>query len=257
MKIVASDYDGTLRIAQFVDKKDLDEISAFRKAGNMFGIVTGRSMESIKTEIEVNGIAFDFIVANNGGVIYDSNFNKLQCLYMDFNKALDIISYIKSLDCASFVINDGYHRYKFSIDTTQVDTKYSNMPDLSNREEEVLDNGKIAQLVISLNDSELADEIANYININFRGYAVAYVNINCVDIVPEGVSKAQGLYFIEQAFSLEHDEIYTIGDSFNDLPMIEEFHGFAVSHARTRIKDAAQGVYTSVGECIADVRKSI
>ncbi|MGX8852663.1 HAD-IIB family hydrolase [Amedibacillus sp. YH-ame10] len=253
MKIVASDYDGTLRTQEYVDKKDIEMIRKFRKAGNMFGIVTGRSMESIKQEIKNNEIEFDFIVANNGGVIYDREFQKLQCLYMDFHKALDIISYIKEVDCASYVINDGYHRYKFSIDEQQVDHKYANMPDQNFREEEVLDNGKIAQLVISLNDSELADEIAHHINVHFKGYAVAYVNINCVDIVPAGVSKAEGLYFIENEYHLCHEDIYAIGDSFNDVPMIQEFHGCAVAHARTVIKEQAEAVYASVGACIADV----
>ena len=255
MKIVASDYDGTLRTEMYVDKKDIESIKRFRKEGNMFGIVTGRSMESIKKEIEVNDIQFDFIVANNGGVIYDRNFQKLQCLYMDFHKALDIITYIKSLDCASYVINDGYHRFKFAVDPSQEDTKYGNMPDNNAHEEDVLDNGKIAQLVVSLNDGVLANEIAHYINTNFRGYAVAYVNVHCVDIVPDGVSKAEGLYFIEQEYALDHDSIYTIGDSFNDLPMLKEFHGNAVAHALDVIQEVAENVYVSVGELIEEVSK--
>lgn len=120
MKVLASDYDGTLRTGEMVDTKDVEAIHAFREQGNVFGLVTGRSMESIKKEIERNGFEFDFIIANNGGVVYDANFNKLQCLYMDFNKALDIISYIKTLDCVSFVINDGYNRYKVRVDENQI-----------------------------------------------------------------------------------------------------------------------------------------
>lgn len=102
MKILASDYDGTLRTEELVDINDVHAIHEFRAAGNMFGLVTGRSMESIQTEIQKNKIEFDFIVANNGGVIYDRDFQRLQVLYMDFNKALDIIAYIKTLDCVSF-----------------------------------------------------------------------------------------------------------------------------------------------------------
>lgn len=250
MKLLASDYDGTLRTGELVDRKDIEAIHEFRKAGNLFGLVTGRSMESVKIELERNQFEFDFIVANNGGVIYDDQLNKLQCLYMDFNKALDIISYIKTLDCVSYVINDGYHRYKFNVDENQIDHKYGNMPEASDHEETVLDRGKIAQLVVSLNDTMLADEISHYINTNFRGTAIAYVNVNCVDIVPEGVSKAEGLYFMESRLGIDHDDIYAIGDSFNDLPMLEEFHGCAVAHARTAIKEQAEEIYESVGDCI-------
>lgn len=75
MKVLASDYDGTLRTGEMVDTKDVEAIHAFREQGNAFGLVTGRSMESIKKEIERNGFEFDFIIANNGGVVYDANFN--------------------------------------------------------------------------------------------------------------------------------------------------------------------------------------
>ena len=255
MKILASDYDGTLRTEELVDINDIHAIHEFRAAGNMFGLVTGRSMESIQVEIQKNKIEFDFIVANNGGVIYDRDFQKLQVLYMDFNKALDIIAYIKTLDCVSYVINDGFHRFKFSVDENQIDHKYGNMPDTKEHEEEILDRGKISQLVVSLNDTILAEEISHYINTNFKGYAVAYVNVNCVDIVPEGVSKAEGLYFIEQHLGLEHDAIYAIGDSFNDIPMIEEFHGCAMMHARSAIVEPAEHVFISIEECIAFLMK--
>ena len=174
---------------------------------------------------------------------------------MDFDKALDIISYIKTLNCVSYVINDGYHRYKYVIDENQIDHKYGNVKESDEYQETVLDRGKIAQLVISLNDQMLAEEIAHYINMDFKGYAVAYVNVNCVDIVPDGVSKAEGLYFIENEMEYEHDAIYAIGDSFNDLPMLEEFHGCTLTHARTVIKEQVDKIYDSVGDCITDIMK--
>ena len=76
-----------------------------------------------------------------------------------------------------------------------------------------------------------------------------------VDIVPVGVSKAEGLYFIEQHLDLEHDDIYAIGDSFNDIPMLEEFHGCAVAHARSEIIASAEHVFLSIEECIAYLMK--
>lgn len=255
MKILASDYDGTLRISEYVGEEDKKAIHDFRNAGNQFGIVTGRSIESLKKEIEVNNLEYDFIITNNGGVIYDKSFNLLQCLYMNFDQALDIITYIKTLDCASYVINDGYHRYKYVIDENQIDHKYGNVQASDEHTEKVLDRGKIAQLVISLNDQMMAEEIAHYINTNFKGYAVAYVNVNCVDIVPDGVSKAEGLYFIEDEMEYDHDDIYAIGDSFNDLPMLEEFHGCTLTHARSVIKEQADKVYDSVADCICDLMK--
>ena len=38
MKILASDYDGTLRTEELVAEKDIEAIARFRKAGNLFGL---------------------------------------------------------------------------------------------------------------------------------------------------------------------------------------------------------------------------
>ena len=255
MKVLASDYDGTLRISEFVAEEDKEAIVKFRKAGNMFGIVTGRSIESLKKEIEVNQFEYDFIITNNGGVIYDCDGTLLECCYMDFNTALDIITYIKTLNCVSYVINDGFHRYKFDIDENQVDHKYGNVAKSNEKEEVVLDRGKIAQLVISLNDDVLAKEIAYYINTNFSSEAIAYVNLHCVDIVPAGVSKAEALLYMEAHLGLEHEDIYSVGDSYNDLPMLLQFQGMTLSHAQDEIKENGFQVYNSVKDCINELMK--
>ena len=255
MKILASDYDGTLRTEEYVAKTDIEAIKEFQAAGNLFGIVTGRSMESLENEIARNGFTYDFIVTNNGGVIYDKDKNLLQCSYMDFDKAVEIIKHIKTLNCVSYVINDGFHRYKYTVDSHQVDHKYGNVTDTEIPQAEVLGRKKVAQLVISLNDADLAEEISAYINENFKGYAVAYINVNCVDIVCEGVSKAEGLLYIERHLGLSHDDIYTIGDSFNDLPMLEAFKGCTVANAKESIQEQIGVVYQNVADCIHHLMK--
>jgi Cof subfamily protein (haloacid dehalogenase superfamily) len=256
MKVLASDYDGTLRISELVSEEDKMAIANFRQAGNMFGIVTGRSMESLKMEIAKNQLAVDFIITNNGGVIYDCDGTLLECKYMDFNSALDIISYIKTVNCVSYVINDGFHRYKFSVDENQIDHKYGNIAKTTEKEEHVLDRGKIAQIVISLNDETLSKEIAYYINTTFKDYAIAYVNVHCVDIVPVGVSKGEALLYMETHLDLEHECIYSIGDSYNDLPMLQAFQGKTLTHAQDEIKEYGFDIYDSVKDCIDDLMKN-
>ena len=55
MKLLATDYDGTLRYAQDVMPEDLKSIAAWKEQGNKFVIVTGRSKESIDAQVQ----AFD------------------------------------------------------------------------------------------------------------------------------------------------------------------------------------------------------
>ena len=44
MIVFASDYDGTLYKNREITQYDLDAIEAFRSKGNLFGIVTGRTI---------------------------------------------------------------------------------------------------------------------------------------------------------------------------------------------------------------------
>lgn len=254
MKILASDYDGTYRYEPKVTKEDLDAVKRWQMEGNLFVMVTGRSMESFTKEIEANGFHCDYIIANNGGVIYDGDMNQMKVSYMDFEQALLLIDYIRTLPCASYVINDGYHRHRVVIDESQEDHKYADMPQTMG-EQELLANGKIAQIVISLNDDDLAQEIVRFVNQQFNGHMQAYANRNCVDIVPSGISKAGGLAFVMQYAGINESEVYPIGDSYNDLPMIEEFNGFCVEAAPQAIKDSSSHVYLSVSDCINDLLK--
>lgn len=254
MKLLASDYDGTLRYEPKVVEEDLDAVKRWQNAGNLFVVVTGRSMESFLQELENNDFHCDFIVLNNGGVVYDGSGKCLQVSYLDFDKALELIEYIRTLPCASYVLNDGFHRHRVVIDPSQEDVKYANMPQEKD-EEALLNGGKIAQIVISLNDDELAQRIVRYVNEQFNGYIEAYANRNCVDIVPVGISKAEGLSYVLQYLGIDDDDVYTIGDSFNDLPMIEAYHGFSVGMAPEEIREKSEQVYLSVADCIEDLMR--
>lgn len=254
MKILASDYDGTLRTKEELSTENLQAIHDFRKAGNAFGIVTGRSMESIRGEVEKYNLEFDFIVANNGGVIYDQNFEKVKESIMDFDKALSLMEYIHTVRCASFTINNGYRRCRITVNENEIDYKFQKM-NATLTIEEIMEEKKVAQMVISLHDADYAKEVADHINKEFQGYVTAFMNINCIDIVPYGVSKGAGLRFVSEWKHYPEKEIYAIGDSYNDIPMMEEFHGFCVAHAIAEIQKHAKYIVNDVHDAIAYLMK--
>lgn len=252
MKLAATDYDGTLNINHQVSNENKQAIEQFRSSGNLFGIVTGRSPESIINEIKKEELQLDYLIANNGGVVFDSQMNLLKSDTMDFEQALRIIDYIRTCNCASYVINDGFYRAKVIVNPELEDKKYGNTTQFKSAEE-ILNNKKIAQLVISLYDHELAKEIQQYINTHFKDYAIAYTNVNCVDIAPVHVSKAEGLRFLAHHFNLDEDNIYTIGDAMNDLPMLRAYHGYCVANASDELKENIGLVVADVAEMLAQI----
>lgn len=235
MKIFASDYDGTIKIDGSISERNLTAIKNWTKRGNVFGLVTGRSVESALQEIKKYELPVSFLVCNNGGVIYDKEMNLLKLYEMDLAKAKQLIADIRSMRCNSFVLNNGFYRAKEIVDSAEEDYKYGTYSsDYS--VERILDEGRIGQIVISVNDNEYGKEQAACINEKYVGYMNAFPNVNCIDIVPDNVDKAQGLRFVQDYFGYAKEDIYCMGDSYNDLPMLLTFHSATLTHTFEDVK---------------------
>lgn len=254
MKIFASDYDGTIKVNGKVSQRNIDAISKWVEAGNLFGLVSGRSMETMMQEIEEYQFPAHFIICNNGGVIYDQELHLLKLYEMDFEVALELIEEIRKMHCNSFILNNGYYRAKEMVDSDQVDLKYGRYTsDLTI--EKVLEEKHIAQIIISLNDNEYGKKIAKEINEKYAGKVSAFPNTNCVDIVPYGVDKAQGLSFIETYYGFNHEDIYCMGDAFNDLPMLKKFNSATLFSAFEEVKSECEVIVEDVAEFLLDAIK--
>ena len=149
MKLLATDYDGTLRYAQDVMPEDLKSIEEWKNKGNKFVIVTGRSKESIDAQIKLFNLPCDYLITNNGGMVFDENGNVLLSNYLNFDVCVDILHNVKKLDTViSYVVNDGIHRHRIVLQPDAVDHRYPNLkPDVT--EAELLDMTHFAQIVLS------------------------------------------------------------------------------------------------------------
>ena len=49
------------------------------------------------------------------------------------------------------------------------------------------------------------------------------------------------------------DNVYVIGDSMNDYPMIERYHGFCVENACAEIKKISSASFKEVGDALSYV----
>lgn len=69
------------------------------------------------------------------------------------------------------------------------------------------------------------------------------------DIVPAGVSKAEGIDRMLAHFGIGLDETMAFGDGGNDIPMLEHVpHSVAMGNAEPEVKRAAKAVTTSVDD---------
>ena len=240
MKLLATDYDGTLRYAQDVMPEDLKSIEEWKNKGNKFVIVTGRSKESIDAQIKLFNLPCDYLITNNGGMVFGENGDVMLSNYLNFDDCVDILHNVKKLDTViSYVVNDGIHRHRIVLQPDAVDHRYPNLkPDVT--EAELLDMTHFAQIVLSMEDTDSALEVASKINDLYY------------DIVPKGVSKATGIDFLIEYANIKEEDVYTIGDGHNDIPLIEfGVHGSVMSCADEDVKAHAQVEYDSVSDLIS------
>lgn len=255
MKLLASDYDGTLRYGQDVMEKDIEALQEWKNKGNLFVIVTGRSYESIDAQIKKYQIPVDSVITNNGGMVFDKEGEILLSQYLDYDVCIEILHHVKQYDAiVSYVVNDGVHRHRIVLKQGVQDHRYPNLkPDLA--EAELLDMGHFAQIVLSMSSVEASLHIASKINALYYDKVVAYPNNFVVDIVPKDVSKASGLEFISNLIEMKQEDIYTIGDGYNDIPLIEYgINGAVMAWADEDVKAHAKKEYNSISEMISDIK---
>ncbi len=254
MKLLATDYDGTLNYGGRVMEEDVEAIRQWRKQGNLFVIATGRSKESIDVELKKNNIEVDFLVTNNGGMVFDHDGTEYESNYLDTITALDIIYVAKSTEgVGGYVVNDGYKRHRIIIREDILDGRHDNLaPDL--REEEVMDLGRFSQIVITCNDINVSLAICEEMNRYLSHKIVAYANDHFVNVVPAGVSKATGLEFVHEFAGVDEQDVYVVTDGYNDIPLLEEFdNNYAMEMAPAEVAMHAKQLCKSLHEAIKEI----
>lgn len=239
MKIICSDYDGTLNHGGITEKK-LDAIKKWKKKGNLFCVVSGRGKEFF-SELKEKSIPVDYFLSCNGALITDSENKVVSDVRCDGAIAVPLIEYIFSL--GGFFANIGTEK-SFSVDN------YA-FPDAEGMQlSEVGEIKYFNQISTALPDFEAAACVTARVKENFGEYVNPLQNGTCIDIVPFGMDKAQGIYKLLDIVGAEFEDVIAVGDNVNDVAMIKEFYSYAMENGVDSIKKQADRITVSIEELI-------
>lgn len=216
MKIAALDMDGTVYVNEDITEAVKEAIAAWRAAGNLAISATGKSIANARNTLEPFGVELDYHVLYNGTVITDGDYSILheEHLPSDIVQAvidrftgLPLNIYLTGLSGADQVVWDGLAGRESSM--------------VANTE--VVDPGDVAKrstVLMSLwipGNAELRREVDEWV----RAHCAVESSFNCdfYDIMPPGQNKGEGLTRLLGHLGHEGAELYTFGDSFNDLSM--------------------------------------
>ncbi|WP_297206932.1 HAD-IIB family hydrolase [uncultured Brachyspira sp.] len=249
MKLFVSDYDMTIYIHEKIDASVFDAIKKWRREGNIFAIATGRNKFSIFEHIDRHGLEFDYLIANNGALIFN---NKREAIFkdtIDNDVSYEVIKFLHDTFGGTVEIVDDKHiisvKSKDGNDILpfRVDEKI-NIDDIYNIK-------NIIQINKMTADSKSTENVANTINDKFDK-VIAYANIRTVDIVKNNVNKVNGIMFIENLIQSNKkiEKILVTGDSNNDIEMIKKYDGYVQINARENVKSITNKYFNIISDII-------
>ncbi|QRP60820.1 HAD family hydrolase [Corynebacterium minutissimum] len=246
MKIAALDMDGTVYVDENITEAVKEAIAAWRSAGNLAVSATGKSIANARGTLEPFGVELDYHVLYNGTVLTEGDYTVLQEEHLAADtvtaiaerftgKALNI--YTTGLTGADQLVWDG----------------------LSGQESSMVAGAQVADLEVAAKrdttlmslwipgDAALRQEVDEWVRANCD--VESSFNCDFYDIMPPGHNKGEGLTRLLSSLGHEDTELYTFGDSFNDLSMhaiaTESFsfpHGEIGGHVDHIVPDVAAGL---------------
>ena len=229
-KVLVSDFDNTLYVNDEQIIQNNKRIKKFINDGNIFIIATGRSYIDVSKMIDKYNIPYNYLICNDGGTIFDNNGKLLLKKDIPINIAYDIMNYVKLNNLEELTYIDTGFDYTKVID------------------EEV--NAIIIKDINKIYSEKILQEIENK-----HSEIHGYISDNWINITEKTVTKANGIKFLEQYLNLNHNNIYTIGDTINDISMIKGYNGSCMINSTSNLKKYCQNQFDSVSEYIDYIEK--
>ncbi len=249
MRVAVSDYDGTLCIGNEVSERTLAGIDCWRKAGNAFGIATGRDLDLILAETQRWKIPYDFLICCDGATIYNHDLTRLDRRDID-----DVM--IRPDAKHSSPSHGKYYELRANGQTCLYlkDLGFRlprlGVPFIESRYKDALQLRSLQQISLACERLSQAAECADGLAVTFSSSLAVAQNARCMDATPKDINKATGILNVLDAKGWPEKGLLVIGDNGNDISMIRRFNGFTVASGLDYLKEHAWGIYEDVGEML-------
>ncbi|WP_024620591.1 HAD family hydrolase [Metaclostridioides mangenotii] len=255
IKQIFCDLDGTLYNDDKISTEDIEAIKKIEEKGVIFNVATGRMFSQAKKIVKDNLEIEGYFICENGAFVYN---NKEELVFkgtIDDRLVKKVINRFESKEADMYfkykgkaIVLDDDSDFKFFSRNFTVD------PDFINRDsyENMVGNIGIA----SKNPEELA-RLELYLTSEFGEVLDIYLSSDItLNIVPKKVSKRAAIEYVCSLSNIDMDEVMTIGDSPNDICMLDGFkNSVAMSSSREDVKSCAKYTTDSVAEAIDIIMK--
>lgn len=260
-KLIAADLDGTLfypkhRI-KMISKKALNFIRNRIDQGDYFCVVSGRNSNYGYKVQEKIGRPIGIIGCNGSVIVHQDNVIKQDSF--DPKTAREAIEWIReNLKPKGFFVmasdntftlekyfknpfyNLGYFMWYFMQGVYREPMKTS-----KEKFDSVIDGGRAVKIMIMFGigqkNIKRASEANKIIYKQFGDKLTASWSDEFIELSPKEANKSNGLQFYADYLKINHDDVFVVGDSGNDISMFKEFpkHSFCMKHAQLSVSKYA------------------
>ena len=236
MKIIFSDYDGTIKtflnnpniFERITFEKNLKSINNFLRNDNKFVITTGSSTSSILEEIKRYKINFSYLTTYDGRVTFDNNLDLLDAKKISKEVLLELKKIIENEKIVKrATIYDEYGK----IDEINEVVLMSIKPKSINELQKNLKSMFEYENSISIIPNFLHNEI----------------------VVAPKSNKVDGARFLIEKNNWNIKDVCSVGDSKNDLELLTEYDGYRMLFSHNCLLMPIENVTTSVHKLIKKI----
>lgn len=234
-KVLVVDYDRTLFTNNSDMLNNINSINKFRENGNIFIIATGRTYNSLKKEIDKYNIEYDYLILNHGSLVIKKDKSTLFHYKIDKNILFNITNYLSKYKPKSVM-------YSYYTE----DTNDINNPNIS----------KIT--IVFQKDIETFKKVMMDIVKKYNNKLNIYFTQNYeIEIISKGTNKSRAIDLLMKKANFKKENIYTIGDSYTDIDMINDYNGSCMEKSIDILKNNKNiKKYSSVSVLIKDILNS-
>ncbi|MFP4478579.1 MAG: HAD family hydrolase [Candidatus Izemoplasmatales bacterium] len=234
MALIFFDLDGTLLNKGKVVEGIPEVIKKLKDNGHTVALATGRNPNLLKNvEKQLN---MEHLVLANGGYVLSKG-NLIHERYIDFDTVKRLAErsdkYPFDLTIEYF---DEYVAYKDDTKSTYKFSEHFDLP-IANLDHKLYPDRPVFAVLVF--DEDVVENIKDdFPELQFnKSGGMAY------DVNPTGDLKAEGVRKMIEHFDYELNDVYAIGDNYNDIQMLKSVgHGIAMGNAVDELKAVAEYV---------------
>jgi Cof subfamily protein (haloacid dehalogenase superfamily) len=246
IKLVAIDLDGTLLTSEKeISTRNKEVLAQAKVAGVKVVLCTGRPLAAIEGYLETLGLCDDgdYSITFNGGLVQKNDTGEIiEKNLMPLEDIHILHELAKTLNVPLDILSDGtVLQLPVSEDHISLYSQLNNLLTFEPVELAQMTTDRIYNKAVVAIDEEYLDEQIKKIPSEFyERYEVIKTRSNLLEFMPKGITKAYGISLLAKDLGIEQEEIMTIGDEENDLPMIEYAGlGVAMENAVASVKALA------------------